>query len=139
MSGADEGKILDILKDKNHQYGGKIKAEGLAALAAFVSKGLIDMTPYIDGASKKAKGNAARGDRLYHSLCSRCHGEEGKKLDFGNKKQSIFVGTISNDNPWEILHKIRFGQPSEDMMAAVALSVSDQVDILTYIQTLPTQ
>ncbi len=37
----------------------------------------------------------------------------------------------------EGLHKIRFGQPGFPMVALGVLEVQSQVDILSYIQTLP--
>ena len=48
-----------------------------------------------------------------------------------------FVGTFGASNPWEALHKIRFGQPGVPMVALTVLEVEDRVDILAYTQTLP--
>jgi thiosulfate dehydrogenase len=64
-----------------------------------------------------------------------CHGADGKTIDFGDGEG---VGDLARDNPWETLHKIRFGHPGSSMPSAVdnGLSVDDQVDILTYSQTL---
>ena len=44
---------------------------------------------------------------------------------------------MARENPWEALHKIRFGQPGVPMVALVVLKVEDQIDILAYTQTLP--
>ena len=49
------------------------------------------------------------------------------------------VGTLANDNPWETLHKIRFGHPGTPMPRTLELgwSTQDAVDVLGYTQTLP--
>jgi thiosulfate dehydrogenase len=47
------------------------------------------------------------------------------------------VGTVGRKNPWEALHKIRFGQPGVGMVALTVLDIEDLVDILAYTQTLP--
>jgi hypothetical protein len=63
------------------------------------------------------------------------HGEEGKMIDFGGD----YLGSIANDNPWEFLHKVRFGQPRTPMPAGrdSGWSTQDAVDVLAYSQTLP--
>jgi len=106
-------------------------------LTKFLKEGQIDMNKYIifSGAqSKAATGNVEKGRTLYESTgkCIECHGADG------NKNPEVSVGAITRDNPWEILHKIRFGQPGTKMPAAVktGLTVQEQIDILTYAQTL---
>ena len=106
-------------------------------LTRFLKEGQIDMNKYIifyGDQSKSATGNAANGQTLYEGKgqCLECHGVDG------NQKPSVSVGKAARDNPWEILHKIRFGQPGTQMPAAIKanLTVQEQVDILTYAQTL---
>jgi thiosulfate dehydrogenase len=66
-----------------------------------------------------------------------CHGADGKTINFGTASASEYVGTLANDNPWEFVHKVRFGQPGETMPAGVekSWSVQDAVDILKHAQT----
>ncbi len=106
-------------------------------LTQFLKEGQIDMNKYIifyGDQSKSATGNAANGQNLYEGKgrCLECHGTDG------NQKPGVSVGKAARDNPWEILHKIRFGQPGTSMPAAIKanLTVQEQVDILTYAQTL---
>ena len=40
-------------------------------------------------------------------------------------------------NPWEIMHKILFGQPAEEMPALNALDHRIAADIMAYLATLP--
>jgi len=51
------------------------------------------------------------------------------------------VGTLAADNPWEFLHKVRFGQPGTTMPSATELgwSLQDVADVLAHAQTLPTK
>lgn len=108
-------------------------------LTKFIKEGQIDMNKYIifSGAqSKSATGKVENGRTLYESTgkCIECHGADG------NKNPEVSVGAAARDNPWKILHKIRFGQPGARMPAAVkaGLTVQEQIDILTYAQTLST-
>ena len=105
-------------------------------LTKFLKEGLVDMNKYIiftGSQSKSATGDVENGRLLYAGDCLDCHGEEG------NKKPNVSVGAVTNDNPWEGLHKIRFGQPGTSMSSAVnnELSLQEQIDILTFAQTLP--
>ncbi len=49
------------------------------------------------------------------------------------------MGGVAKGDPWETPHKIRFGQPDEEMPAMAAFPAQDQVDVFTYAQSLPTQ
>jgi mono/diheme cytochrome c family protein len=108
-----------------------------AALAMFVSRGQIEVDQSIDRATKRALGDPKRGARFYQTICAICHGFDGKQLNFQTPEDPEFIGTVANDNPWETLHKIRNGQPGIPMPSLVVLDLKDQVDILSYAQTLP--
>ena len=137
MAGVPENKIVLILKDKTHQFGSKISDENLEALASFVSAGQIEMTQYIDWQTYKAKGDADDGKRVYLTMCAKCHGVDGKKINFGGPEKPTFIGTVATGNPWESLHKIRMGQPAKEMPSMLAFPVQTQIDVLTYSQQLP--
>ena len=76
---------------------------------------------------------------FFQNVCAVCHGFDGKTINFGDQDEPEFVGTIAADNPWEFLHKARFGQPGVGMVALNVLPIQDLVDILAYAQTLPTK
>ena len=137
-AGADPKQIAAILRDKTHAYTPEMLPDkAVERLALFVSAGQIDVNPYIDGATKKTKGDSTRGARFYQTVCAICHGFDGKTLNFGDAKAPEYVGTLAQENPWEALHKIRNGQPGVPMIALTVLSIQDQVDIVAYAQTLP--
>lgn len=138
--GRNPADVVKVIRDGTHQYTeSMISAKAADKLGLFVVLGQIDMDQYIDRASKAARGDPARGARLYQTVCSICHGFDGREINFKDEPKVEYIGTIANDNPWETLHKIRNGQPGVAMVALSALSIQDQVDILAYAQTLPTK
>lgn len=109
-------------------------------LVKFIKEGIIDDSLYIDYSTKKPIGaNTANGQTLFSSVCAKCHGSDGKQINFGSPTDPEYVGTVANDNPWEFLHKVRFGQPGTQMPSAIdnGWSIQDVVDVLGYAQTLP--
>ena len=60
-------------------------------------------------------------------------------MNFKTEENPEYVGTVASGNPWEALHKIRFGQPGVGMVALTVLDLRDLVDILAYAQTLPAE
>ncbi len=116
-------------------------------LAKFVLEGQIDTDDIITGAGVFS-GDTGTGQARYENglgtgtACSDCHGADGLSAPPGADAETHedFVGLISNDNPWEFQHKVRFGQPGT-IMPATALSggtTQDVADLGAYAQTLPT-
>jgi thiosulfate dehydrogenase len=137
MTHAPLDSVVATLKDNTHGFGKLIPDKELMNLAHFVSHGQIDMDKYIDRASKKAKGDAANGERIYQTTCARCHGSDGKLINFKTPPKVEYIGTVAQANPWETLHKLRMGQPGVPMISMLAFDIQDHVDILAYTQTLP--
>ena len=131
-AGADLAKIVAILKDKNHNYTDDMMTkDDFNDLALFVSKGQVDV-PKVISLDKKVSGDAVKGAAYYGTICANCHGVDGKKI-----KEMPAMGKVANSNPWETLHKIRMGQPGENMPALMALPLQISVDIVAYTKTLP--
>jgi thiosulfate dehydrogenase len=137
MTYASEKAIVATLTDKTHRLGKLIPEKDLQALAHFVAHGQIDVDIYIDRPTKKVKGDPARGERIYQTTCSRCHGSDGKQINFRTAENPEYIGTVASENPWEMLHKIRMGQPGVPMISMLAFDVQDHINILAYAQTLP--
>jgi len=126
------GEIYSIIKRKNLP----LSEKDIWDLTKFLKEGLIDMDKYIiftGVLSKSATGTRNNGDSIYSGRCSGCHGPDGKEIP------SAIVGATSNDNPWEILHKITFGNPGTSMPSMLDKGLSQQqlIDLLTYSQSLP--
>lgn len=131
---AEPAKVIAVIKNDTHGMSGMMGEQDYVDLANFVSKGQIDMAQYIDYSTKKVKGDVAKGEGYYKTLCAACHGADGKLP--ANMEE--IVGELSVGNPWEIMHKIMNGQPREAMPAMRAFDPQVSADILAYSQTLPT-
>ena len=128
-------ELTTFLETGDHDFSAQLSDKDIADAVAFITGGQIDMSEYIDLSTKEANGDETEGETLYTAQCSSCHGADGKTIDFCDGGG---VGCVARDNPWETLHKIRFGHPGSAMPSMVdkELSTDDQVDILTYSQTL---
>ncbi len=85
-------------------------------------------------------GDAASAEELF-AVCSACHGEDGRTINFGDEDKPTYVGTIALDNPWEFIHAVRVGQPVTPISSVMVsgLILQDVVDVLTFAQTLPAE
>jgi thiosulfate dehydrogenase len=130
--------IFDAIKGEgaDHDFSAVFSDDDIANLTKFVREGLFDMSLYITNGI--ATGNANSGQGLYNANCSSCHGLDGNTLDFSSADGVQGIGWLTNDNPQESLHKIRFGHPGSAMpsMFETGLTDSEQGDILAYGQTL---
>jgi cytochrome c553 len=139
VDGMDPEAIHEIIMDDTHGLTEEFRPHSaMEKLALFLSRGQIDMDRYIDRESKIARGNPRRGAAEFQTICAVCHGVDGTAINFSDEAKPEYVGTVCAENPWEALHKIRFGQPGVGMIAMIALDIEDQVDLLSYCQTLPT-
>ncbi|MEJ1402384.1 MAG: cytochrome c, partial [Candidatus Sedimenticola sp. (ex Thyasira tokunagai)] len=132
MAGASNATVIAAMKDKTHGYTGKMSDEDFTDLANFVTKSQFDMDTVIDRKSKTAKGDKAKGERYYNTVCAGCHDKSGKL-----PKGMPALGMLANKNPWEIIQKILNGQPDEEMPSMRAFDLQVSVDILAHLQTLP--
>ena len=138
--GMDPKALHAIIMDETHGFTDQqISHSAMEKLALFLSRGQIDMDRFIDRETKFARGNPRRGAQLYQTICAVCHGFDGKEINFKDENEPEFVGTVAQANPWETLHKIRFGQPGVGMIALGALDIDTLIDILAYTQTLPAE
>ncbi len=55
------------------------------------------MDQYVDRSTKEAWGDPRRGARLYQTVCSMCHGFDGKEINFGDEKK---LGRFSEIPCW---------------------------------------
>jgi len=139
MRGADPEKVMAVIRDKTHRYSeDMIPDKDLEALALFVSWGQVQMDRLIDPKTKRAYGDVRHGAEIFQTTCAVCHGLNGTLINFADKEGEVeYIGTVANANPWETLHNIRFGHAGDAMIGLIAFPVQDQVDALSYAQTLP--
>jgi thiosulfate dehydrogenase len=140
-SSQSPNEILAILtgsQNSDHDFSTVLDEESIESLVEFITEGgVIDVSPYINPDKTINGADLDNGEILYNKVCAVCHGADGRTIDFDENE---YVSTLANDNPQEILHKIRFGQPGTAMPSSVELgwSLQDAVDVLAYSQTLPT-
>ncbi|MCP4248432.1 MAG: hypothetical protein GY778_15400, partial [bacterium] len=124
--------------------GGNGMADGdLWEVGQFLQDLVIDASTYIDYPTKAFLGDPVQGQIDYNAAppmggiaCGACHGADGTAIDFDPGIPAAFVGTIAVENPWELLHKIRFGQPGAGMGSYRGYGGTDQsaADIGRYAQ-----
>lgn len=142
MAGMEPQEALDALRgstNPDHDFSQVMDDQALADLAFFLTQGLMD-TSSIVGADKSLVTGEATAGAANYAPCVACHGAEGTAINFGDDSDPEYVGTIGAGNPWEFLHKVRFGQPGvPGMPAAFALGVADSyyADLLAYSAALP--
>jgi mono/diheme cytochrome c family protein/ribosomal protein L37AE/L43A len=98
--------------------------------------GIIDTTSLISISGVPIGTNTTSGGDLYNGnlgcSASNCHGPDGDV-------QLEPLGVLSVDNPWETLHKIRFGHPgSVPVMPYYSelITITQSNDVVAYTQTL---
>ena len=112
----------------------------MARLAAFVSRGQIDMSAYIDPETRQVTGgDADRGRAVFQTVCAACHGFDGRRLDWGDDGEHAYIGTEAAKVPDEVLNKILNAHPGEEMVNLRAFSPDVAADVLRYTTTLPTK
>ncbi len=137
----DPESLLSSLKDKSkkHDFSIFLTEKELWDLVKFMREGQADIKKVVDELGH-SKGDESKGEILFIDNCASCHGVNGDEIDFKDKKDGIQgVGWISNENPQESIHKIRWGHPGSDMPSMLVdkgLSEKDSIDILTYTQSL---
>ncbi len=135
-AGKNPKEIKDVIRDDTHAFGAMMPDEAAEALSYFVAYGQINMDSYIDRSTKKASGNLLNGARIFNGTCAKCHGTDGKRLNFKTEEKPLYLGGLANKNPWETLHKLRFGQPGSKMASLLFMRIKDQIDVLAYCQSL---
>ena len=136
-------EIIAILKNKMHGYDKVMPAAALAQLANFIKNGQVDIAHYIDEKTLLVNGNKKRGKIIFNNSCKECHGSDGRNINFKTPSNPEFLGTVATENPVETIHKFRNGNPNTFIDGKPmpnmnkTLNLEEQIDLLTYLQTLP--
>jgi thiosulfate dehydrogenase len=142
-------KAFIIIKE-DHGYGSSgLSDDDIWDLVKFYMEGLIDIKAILLE-NGTFWGSVSSGKSLYEGgvpgydsggqstnpSCSSCHGFDGTNEIVAGFDD--FVGFLSNDNPQEFQHKVRFGHPDTDMPASEAIngSLEHVADLSAYSQTL---
>ena len=139
--GTDPYEILAALKgatNPDHDFSTVMDDQALTDIALFLSEAALDSASFIDADKMAVGGDMENGKVVYDDNCATCHGADGTAINFGSPDAPVYVGPKSLDNPWEVVHKARFGIADEmPAMAEVTMEAQDYIDLLTYAQSLP--
>ncbi|MEK6220842.1 MAG: cytochrome c [Chloroflexota bacterium] len=131
---------LDGTQNLSHNFSAYLGKQGLEDLTIFLSTQLIDLPLVINYNNNESLGNGIFGETLYKAECRSCHGIDGAKINFATAARPLFIGNQADDNPWKVVHLVRFGHL--DAFAGTSKnydwSVIDVADLLAYTQVLPT-
>ncbi len=157
----DPAKIAALPRAPPHNYTPAMMPDAaLARLALFVSKGTHDIAAFSAPATGKVTGDVAHGRAIFQTVCATCHGLDGRQMNFATAAEPEYVGTVANNEPEVVLHKLMNGivDVPDDLRAAApfagaagtglglypaametwrGLGMPFAVDVLAYAQTLP--
>lgn len=119
-------------------------------------EGTIDTDDYIDPLLPDVfitPHNLFLGNFWYDSACASCHDDpndfdpdlgilrKGTRFNFGTAQDPAYIGTVANDNPWEFLHKMRFGHPGSPMpmLDLLGWPLDQTAAVGKFSVTLPTE
>ncbi len=131
---------LDGSVSPEHNFLMYTNTAALNDLAAFLRTRQIDTDLVIDPQTGTVLGDRRVGRNIYVDICASCHGDNGEQINFGNTQHPLYLGDMAVADPWQSLHKIRFGSPTSDRMPAYEdedWSLSMIANVLAYMQTLP--
>jgi len=139
LAGSDPVQVLAALQgatNPDHDFSAVMEEHDLNDLAVFITEALIDMDDWVNE-DNSAQGDAAAGETLYSEVCTLCHGPEGNAINFSGIDNPEFLGHLAPGNPWEFIHKVRFGQPGWPMPSAIGNDRSNQdiADVLAFSQS----
>jgi thiosulfate dehydrogenase len=137
--GRDVTEIAALLRDENHPYTPEmISDDEMLRVAAFVSRGQVDMRSFMDMETRSVNaGDPDRGRDIYQTTCAACHGFDGRLLDWGEGDEHNYVGTEAVEVPDEVMHKILNAHTGVQMINLRAFPLSDAISVLAYAATLP--
>jgi len=136
-------KIIAILKNEFHGYNRVLSNAALASIANFLKSGQVDIAPYLDKKTLRVNGNKKQGEHFFTDNCKKCHGNDGRKINFKIPSNPEYLGTVATENPVETIHKFRNGNPGAFVDGKPmpnmnkTLNLKEQIDLLSYLQTLP--
>jgi thiosulfate dehydrogenase len=132
-------EVLAALKgstNPDHDFSVVLEEQDLIDLTLFITQALVDGDELVNP-DKSSKGDATVGKSSYEEVCIKCHGPKGNAINFGALDEPEFLGHLAPDNPWEFIHKVRFGQPGWPMPSGISndWSNEDVANVLAYVQT----
>ncbi len=143
FSGGDANNALAALQgatNADHDFSTVMDEQALIDIALFITEEMMDYSTAIADDKLATSSDLSTGETLYQDTCTECHGPEGLAINFKSTVSSPeYVPGLANGNPWEFLHKVRFGHPGSEMPSAIdnGWTEDEQAAVLAYSQSLP--
>ncbi len=104
----------------------------------FLKDEIVDTDDFIDP-DGTFPGDLGLGAGGFGINCVNCHEADGQRINFGTALDPEYVGTVGANNPWELLHKMRFGHAGSPMPSLELIGWTDQqiIAVAAYAATLP--
>ena len=137
LAGSPAADILAMLQgstNPDHDFSANMDEQALTDLALFISEEMAPTSNVLD-----LTGAEADGQTLFENTCKDCHGPQGLAINFHPDTEPEYPATIANEDPVELLTKVRFGQPGTEMPSGIDAGWTDQemADVIAYVATLP--
>lgn len=141
-------KVGTATSGAEHAFGGQLGDDAHAwNLTKFILdvNGVINTSQYIAANKGIFNSNVDDGAAAYTSArCANCHGSLGELY----ADDGAGLGFLAMDNPWEVLHKIRFGDPDvvdglnmvayqSEFNSTRGLSVAQIASLIAWAQGVP--
>jgi thiosulfate dehydrogenase len=135
-SPADILAAMNGATNADHDFSSVMDEQDLTDISLFISQALVDNDLLVND-DKSSVGDTAAGAVQYGNVCIACHGPSGNAINFGGLDDPEFLGHLAPGNPWEFIHKVRFGQPGWPMPSSIVSGWSDEdvANVLAYAQT----
>jgi cytochrome c553 len=130
---------LDGTLSSEHNFQTVMSTTALNDLAAFLRTQQINTDLFLDS-SGISLGDREEGRARYLRACASCHGDTGESINFGTAAMPLYLGDKAVADPWQTVHKMRFGTPNESAMPAtetLGWSLRYVANVLAHMQTLP--
>ena len=124
--------------DKMPNYGQTLSDVQLWDIVKFMKEGIFDVTILYDAVftgtyptgtavySNVGKdGNATNGNTYYTTNCVSCHGANGKTITL----EGLSLGTFLRSKPYEVQHKIKYGQLGSAMVGEFDITITQMKDL----------
>ncbi len=132
--------LIVTLRGNVHQYTSEMLPDtAISDIAHFLAFGRVNTDAYVNPETGLVQGDIRHGTEIFQTVCSVCHGLDGRLINFKTDESPEFVGTVAKFHPLEALHNIRFGKAGNAMIGLFPFSLQNQLDVLAYAQTLPTK
>ena len=132
---------LDGTNNIDHNFIEFFSEKEMNDLAAFMLTKQVDLKLLVNYDTREILGHQENGQVYYIDTCQECHGENAANIIVNHDGFDMYISDLAYVDPWQAIHHARFGKANLDVQHAFeesGLSLYKIIDVLAYVQTLPT-